>query len=213
MRQNLKISVKFLIFILIGLFLVFANNQRALSNKQTNPSISLSKLPRQELLKILPNSFQFCLPNQLQTGEVLSIHQAKDGQYYLLSLSYSTEFVNTIFRVSNSSCQALTPLKSIGVDSLLRYEIERETVLALSVKKYQNIARQLGGMEQLEKGIIESHLYGSGHDEIYYTIEDVLAFKKLGINIPPSSLIFIVSPEGIYGLGENNQYKLIRPFN
>ena len=211
MKQPTRVSAKFLIFILVGLLIVFTNNHRALSNQKNSPK---PEVGRQQLLRKLPQSFKNCLPKFLEKGKIISSYKQGNERYFLIFLRYSepANSTNVIFQLSNNICQAITPLKNLGVDSLLRY-VEKEIVLALSLQKYQNLANEFGGFKALEKALIESHKYGSGHDEIYYPIEDVLALKQLGINIPASPLIFIVSPEGIYGLGENNQYKLIRPFN
>lgn len=211
MNQNPKFLDKFLIFLFLGLLLILVEDHLVLSSQDVayTPIIS-----RQEILKVLPPSFQFCLPKGVVRASIFSIYEVDSYRYFLISLLYGKNSqVSVIFQATSTNCQALTPLApQLGADSLLGYSIPQEIVLTLSFKKYQNLANQLGGIKPLERTMIEFNRSGSGHDEIYYPLEEFLAFEKLGLNIPPSPLIFIVAPEGIYGMNEAGKYELVKPF-
>lgn len=199
---------KFLCLVLSGFFLITFNHKAVSSNTDF---LSSPKLPKIQLLNRLPESFQFCWPQSGSYGQIWSAMRVGQRQYYLISVFEESKSVHVIFQHSNNSCLALTPLKSVtNIDSLLKYNIEQDIVLTLALRKYQNLARKMGGAKQLETALKESHLSGSGHDEIYYPLEDILALKELGINIFSSGIIFVVAPEGIYSLDENGEAQLIK---
>lgn len=159
---------------------------------------------RMELLSLLPVPLHSCIGTEVTGGKLWSSLNTEQGQYHYIGLFESDnyyEYSEIIFKVSDLNCQALTPIKTSEAISYLSY-LPDSIVIPLLVNKYQKELKELGGMDAFNLRNFSD--FGDPTWEHYLTEEQLKALELLGIKLPSTRNVFIISPSGIYPLNPNN---------
>jgi len=153
---------------------------------------------RRQLLSIIPAGLRPCIGAEVKGGKLWSSVATSRGDYHLIGLFFSDNYYNyseAIVSVREGNCQILTPLNSQKPFSYLSY-LSESIVVPLLVDKYRKEINELGGLDNFKLRHFEN--FGDPSWEHYLSSERLKAFKQLGIKLPSTANVFVISPQGIF---------------
>ncbi len=160
---------------------------------------------RNEFLSSIPRELHSCITSEITGGKLWSSVAANGAKYYLLGLIKNNSDYNyreAIFQAVGSNCRILTPLDSREPFSYLKY-LDNSIVLPLQVGQYQREIEELGGEEPFRTRNFAN--FGDPSWDHYLSLEKIKALEELGIELPSTRNLFVISPRGIYRLDPSNK--------